>query len=201
MPVWRLMYKPSETTSNALFGSNVSIAMHCYDEGMIVDPNVIAQFWNVISNDRRTKTAFAKQGGKTLANLHAAMLRHNTRFLFIYNGNKPGALIWLTNVINGTADIHVLGMTSSYGRDMVKLCRIGIGYLFSLCSQINTLSYHTFIGKIAASNTLAVRLAIRCGMTIVGTIPSYTYDYKDNALHSAVLLYINNPQIAGGTNE
>ena len=198
MPGWRLMYKPSETTSNALFGSNVSIAMHCYDEGMIVDPNVIAQFWNVISNDKRTKTAFAKQGGKTLADLQAAMLRRNTRFLFIYNNTKPGALIWVNNTLHGTADVHVLGMTSSYGRDMVKLCRIAIGHLFSLCSQINTPLYHTLIGKVATSNKLAIRLAIRCGMTVVGTVPNYALDHTTYKLIDATLLYLNNPLTIGG---
>ena len=203
------MYVPNDSTTQRIaVGSDVSIAVHHYDEGMIVHPSVVAQFWNVISNDTRTRTALAKQGGKSLADLKATMLRHNTLFLFIYNKNNPGAIIWLNNIQNGTANIHVLGMTSSYGRDMVKLCRIGIGYLFSLCSLTNTTAsttprprYRTFIGKIAADNGLAIRLAIRCGLTPVGIVPNYAYDYTSNTLGNAMLLYINNPYTLGGANK
>lgn len=178
--------------------NNVGIAVYCYDEGLIPHPLVIELFWNAIQNEPRTKRACAIQGCSTLPDLQAALLRRNTRFLFIFNNDKPGAMVWLNNIHNKTANIHVLGMTSSYGRDMVKLCRIGIGYLFSLCKQINSLGdtqplYDTFVGRIAASNHLAVRLAVRCGMSGCGVIPRYAMNYVTGELSDAALLYINNP--------
>ena len=194
------MFNPGDT-GMVTCGGNVSIAMHCYGDGLIVSPHIVKLFWNVISNERRTKAACAIQGCRSVADLHGYMLRGNSRFLFIFNNDKPGAMIWLNNIHNKTANIHVLGMTSSYGRDMVKLCRMGIGYLFSLCKQTNTFStshnyeslYSTFVGRIALSNKLAIRLAIRCGMTVCGTVPLYSMNYVTNKLSDACLLYINNP--------
>ena len=109
-------------------------------------------------------------------------------FLGFYEG-EIAMLSFLTTFDQKTAQGHFTSLKINAGIDIVKEGTDFVNQLLNMKKEDNYY-FDTFYGIVPVTNKLAIRFAVRCGMTKACVIPKFCFNYFEQKPVDGQILYI-----------
>ena len=112
------------------------------------------------------------------------------RLHIVFDGKEPVAVVWLNRFEGRTARLHFCFFKKIWGVKSVEIGRF-------ICSELlnyqyeNEFIYDALIGRIPASNTLAIRFFEKVGVKFVGELPEGHWNDRTKKSEPCFVVYIN----------
>lgn len=174
--------------SSSNIHDDVRILLHASRAGEGIHPCAAENLWREICFDNRVHSMFTDIGVETLEDFTAFMDDEQHLFAIGLVGSKVASLVWLSDPVNKSADIHFVTFKWAYGGVNKLTCAKTLITLLNIPSSDGGYMFDCLVGKTPLNNKLSCRFVRELGLTEVGVIPLGCYDYRKRESTDALVV-------------
>lgn len=108
---------------------------------------------------------------------------------FVQYAGEDAGFFWLTGFKPKTAFINYCFHKNMWGKKTLHISKACLEFILNKKNAHGDYTLNTLLGLTPANNKLAIKFLIENGMTILGTIPAFLHDVRENKQMDGIFSY------------
>jgi hypothetical protein len=122
--------------------------------------------------------------------LGACKAKNSHTVVILQENGHPGGIVWLNNFQATSAQIHFCMFREIWGTMSVEAGKMAVDYFLGLNKPDGSPMINVLMGATPEHYDTVISYIQKVGVTIVGRIPCFLYNYYENKPMGAVISYI-----------
>jgi len=160
------------------------------DGAWTLKDSFVKTLWDKMEAEGTAKRVFCTGMVTDRDRFLAFMKSSKTVVLTQWDNDECVFIGWLNNISQHTAYAHFCCFKSIWGEQSEEALKNALERWFAFKDSEGELMFDVLCGAIPETNKLAIRLAERCGITKLGTIPDYIRDAYTGVKTGMTIVYI-----------